>query len=622
MFFPARSLASLVVCLGAAAGSAHGQCNVYRWNVPDFDQKRNGLAGDGGMYCVPTSATNWMAYIANHGYSPMMSGPRDWPSQSNYSLVTSTDSFMGALMGTTAAGGTGGAGGLAGLQTFMFSRAPFLFTTSLWYGMITPLDMWIQMQTNGLVDACYGYYNPVPGPSGNFYVRNGGHCVTLNGLENICTPAVHPTLRVRNPADDTGLFSQSPFATATTHGILETFPTAPLPGFFSTLTRLEDFGAGSATRRYLDTMYVIRANFNCWAPAGNSPEIHLSKAVALFGDPQAQNVTFTLPPGAIANSIAVHPDQTKLAYVRSTGEGAGLTHRIHLLNLGTSEDLDFGLLLPAVHGKTPIAFNRFGRLITCDGSVLKVTDVSGRAPVVVASRQLETAASSICFDDVNDEVVVLTPSNRRLIRCSMDLATVIDEPLPPEVPAMGDGSVTPDPTNHRYLITIVGDGSVRELSLIAGSPRLQLTASLLLPAVQSIQDIQPADGGGFYAMCDGSVRVLDRDPTNGRLRISPIRLFEELPAMRCMSISRSRTNFDAALHTGPAWDNLPDANENVASVVDCRGDYNLNGRVDVQDIFEFIAGWFASDPRADVNDSASLTVQDVFDFISAWFGGC
>ena len=166
MFVSARSLASLVVCLGAAAG-AHGQCNVYRWNVPDFDQKRNGLPGDGGMYCLPTSATNWMAYIANHGYPPMMAGPRDWPNQSNYSLVTATDSLMGSLMGTTTAGGTNGAGGLIGLQAYMFPRGPFLFTTTAWFGTISPLDMWVQMQTNGLVDICYGYFIPLPGPSGN-----------------------------------------------------------------------------------------------------------------------------------------------------------------------------------------------------------------------------------------------------------------------------------------------------------------------------------------------------------------------------------------------------------------------------------------------------------------------
>ena len=83
--------------------------------VPDFDQKRcfnldplrQGLpendpstcAGDpskacvedfdcgadfpckgigGAMFCVPTSAINWMAYIANHGYPDVSPGPGNW----------------------------------------------------------------------------------------------------------------------------------------------------------------------------------------------------------------------------------------------------------------------------------------------------------------------------------------------------------------------------------------------------------------------------------------------------------------------------------------------------------------------------------------------------------------
>jgi hypothetical protein len=529
---------------------------------------------------------------------------------------------MGSLMGTTAAGGTSGGGGLSGLQLYMLAHAPFQFTASVWYGTITPLDIFIQMQTNGLVDVCYGYYIPLPGTSGTFYGRNGGHCVTLNGLVNVCAPGVDPTLRVRNPADDADLFTQSPFATAVTRGVVETFPSSPLPGVTTTLTRMADFGVGSTTRRYLDNMFVIRSNFNCWAPPTNTPEIHLSKAISLFGDVQPHDVTFPLAAGAIAKAIAIHPDQTKVAYVQCIAGGAGNAYRLRLLNLGTGADQDLGSLQPTAQGKTPLAFDRFGHLITCDGSVLKITDLTGREPVVMASRTLASGAGSICFDDMHDEVVVLTPADRRLIRFSMDLATAIDEPLPSNVPAMGDGSVVPDPMNNRYLLSILGDGSVRELSLITGSTRLSLSSTLLLPAVQSIQDIQPADGGGFYAMCDGSVRVLDRDPTNGRLRISPTPVFDTLPAMRCMSISRSRTNFDPALHTGPAWANLPNADEGVTPVADCPADYNLSGRVDVQDVFDFIAGWFANDPHADVNDSASLTIQDVFDFIAAWFAGC
>ena len=54
----------------------------------------------------------------------------------------------------------------------------------------------------------------------------------------------------------------------------------------------------------------------------------------------------------------------------------------------------------------------------------------------------------------------------------------------------------------------------------------------------------------------------------------------------------------------------------------CRADFNRSGAVGVQDIFEFLAAWFASEPRADFNGANGITVQDIFDFLAAWFQGC
>jgi hypothetical protein len=54
----------------------------------------------------------------------------------------------------------------------------------------------------------------------------------------------------------------------------------------------------------------------------------------------------------------------------------------------------------------------------------------------------------------------------------------------------------------------------------------------------------------------------------------------------------------------------------------CKADFNQSGGVTVQDIFDFLAGYFSNDVRADVNASGSVTVQDIFDFLSAYFTGC
>ncbi len=57
----------------------------------------------------------------------------------------------------------------------------------------------------------------------------------------------------------------------------------------------------------------------------------------------------------------------------------------------------------------------------------------------------------------------------------------------------------------------------------------------------------------------------------------------------------------------------------------CKADYNKSAGITVQDIFDFLAGWFAGSPNADMtnNGAGTPTTQSIFDFLSAWFaGGC
>jgi len=54
----------------------------------------------------------------------------------------------------------------------------------------------------------------------------------------------------------------------------------------------------------------------------------------------------------------------------------------------------------------------------------------------------------------------------------------------------------------------------------------------------------------------------------------------------------------------------------------CRADFNNSGTVTVQDIFDFLAAYFAGSPAADFNSSGTVTVQDIFDFLAAYFAGC
>jgi hypothetical protein len=64
--------------------------------------------------------------------------------------------------------------------------------------------------------------------------------------------------------------------------------------------------------------------------------------------------------------------------------------------------------------------------------------------------------------------------------------------------------------------------------------------------------------------------------------------------------------------------NIP-ANQTL-TLSSCPGDWNADGASNIQDIFDFLASWFAQ--AGDFNASGASNVQDIFDFLGAWFAGC
>ena len=87
------------------------------------------------------------------------------------------------------------------------------------------------------------------------------------------------------------------------------------------------------------------------------------------------------------------------------------------------------------------------------------------------------------------------------------------------------------------------------------------------------------------------------------------------PTWIVFSQNAAQTDIDSAL----VWTlaNLPGSLNPC-----CRADFNQQGGVTVQDIFDFLSAWFANQPAADFNQQGGITVQDIFDFLSAWFAGC
>jgi len=76
----------------------------------------------------------------------------------------------------------------------------------------------------------------------------------------------------------------------------------------------------------------------------------------------------------------------------------------------------------------------------------------------------------------------------------------------------------------------------------------------------------------------------------------------------------------------PTFSNGDINGDNVINAADlalyCPADINCSGTLTVQDIFDFLALYFAGAPKADINGSGTVTVQDIFDFLAVYFAGC
>ncbi len=79
---------------------------------------------------------------------------------------------------------------------------------------------------------------------------------------------------------------------------------------------------------------------------------------------------------------------------------------------------------------------------------------------------------------------------------------------------------------------------------------------------------------------------------------------------------------DTGTYSNSARCNSSIANGSRIILACCKADFNMDGILNTQDIFDFLSAWFANDPRADFNGINGQNVQDIFDYLGVWFAGC
>ncbi|MBX3367564.1 MAG: hypothetical protein KF912_09680 [Phycisphaeraceae bacterium] len=620
-----KTIACTAVAFATLSGAANAQCTINRYGVPDFDQRRTGLSNNGGMHCVPTSFTNIRGYIANNGYGNIMSGPRNWQSQTNYNYVTARINAMGTYMSTSGANGTKSNNAYNGWNDFIEDWHEDKFTLSSWSGYVPPAWLFIGM-IGGLTNVCYGYYKP---QGGGVFDRDGGHCVTLVGLKGLCTNFNEPTFRIRNPASDDGdLAVQSVFSTEETRTAIQGFN---YDGNWVNRHRMLDFGVDSTTRRYLDQLWVVWPQVCLTGKVTFGSDFHIYKPVKVFGLNNENSSSQTPSPGMEILQVALHPMGVE-AYALKVNTATN-QHRLYKQDLTTGV---WTTVLPTFTAeRANIAVSRFGHLfVHADGSVKKYDLNQGSYPLLAQA----TAPGPIVdmeYDDKKDEIVAIT-TNGRFVRFNNDLTPRANQPFPTGVSIMGDGSVFPDPTMpDRWYIC--SSGSPTMYRVMTDSPtvdRIHIDSLITFPAGTEPRSLVMTDSGHLVFSDRGVIAdwKFTNFGTHAAWAPDPSSAIAGLPAGRSIEVSRSRNNFVAGVHDQPKWQNDSYQDEGVVPVPDCNPDLNVDGQVDILDFLAFFDSFGqcqlepgpcgAAGVNADYNNDGLVDILDMLDFVDDFSYGC
>jgi hypothetical protein len=308
------------VSIAALSGAALAADDFFAiFGIPDHDQRRIQLPGNGGMYCAPTSAYNIVNYMAMHGVPSLYNCLID---PGNFNLINDPYKghsqrilLMGAYMDTDAEDGTNGSGFTNGFINYVddYSNIPaMLISYNKSSNFPSPNAMLAWMRLGGLVAFCYGRYT---NPYGFNKDRDGGHCITLNQVRRTeqalpnpfdipWLPQSYYTYQIgyRDPASDEGggdpnrLYKQSTFATT----IRDVF--AEHANFDGTETTLYGIGSKPASNSdkyaYIDG-YRVMLPMVMLTNKVTSDNFHLKLSLTLGTDgnyiERAQDLDLKLP---------------------------------------------------------------------------------------------------------------------------------------------------------------------------------------------------------------------------------------------------------------------------------------------------------------------------------------
>jgi hypothetical protein len=540
----AAAAALILVVLQAPGSAVAGSCttttavNGSNWNytrcqIPDVDQVREedainqvwGLPNNGLMYCVPTAAANFMAYLANQGFPSVSPGPgywgpeSFWPPQPQYTKMTNALKTMGALMGTDPYGGTGGAAAMWGIAIWLGGSGQgwnFVVSDYNASGFYAPqfTDLAADALAGALVMAGVGWYKP--GGDGFSFGRNGGHMFSLS---QALISGNAETIGFRDPAfsnDDP--YEQSTFATVKA-------PVLPTLGLFDGSPRVEDRLQGYGSSTFLDNYLTITPKF---VLVSDQAKLYFLTPIKLVGDDSPAKpdfVSFPSGDGRAIADLAISPEGTKHVYLT---EGSDTIWQVDSL---TGRSAAFA----TVNGPRKLVFGgREQKLFVVTADQLITLGRDGRQ---VDATPLKDPLAAIAFDERADRLVGLTERRDRLVLYDENLVPRGSVALP-QLGCRGGLTMKVDPATGEIVVHCDGATTLTRLTIADDGSAVRARQVLLQGA--AAPGGLTVDDQGHTFVSDGG-RLADYDPDGRLVESSP---FAGLPGGANVDVLRSFSNFD------------------------------------------------------------------------------
>ncbi len=632
------SLAADVTTAYYNSGSDYG----YQLSqMPDFDQRRDGLAttsggSPGGMHCVPTSCTDLLGYMASHGEPALGPVFADWENQIDYADVTDFIDDLGDDMGTSGTGGTFGTPAYAAMINRVVWPSGMRYLVGHEFRTNSNVVTLREMARSGInQDAiqtvCYGFYNPTGTFDGDTVVtRNGGHCMTFMGAERLGSDR---HLWANDPDDSNNTATQSSFGAddwdAPWVGNLRVASSSRPLSLTSTQGMNRIMRGGSGTMRLIDSRIMIFpigcTSWGDWEGGSNPLYLHTWS----LREQKMIKITENLP-FKIENVLQMPMGEDVLLVERATDRFARLwrknldTNGYKPVEIGDAEGPDF-LDFAISKDLGILALGADGTLYECPGDAEAIINPDSMHPVLDGLQGFDRISTddqsgTICLVRSTDGLIMITDRYAEKIDLYdlRDMMTILGSASPRFSDFNRDG--TPE-------ILFSGVDAQGRSSVSVFDPARSSNGNLYLKDVThdfmddcssdcAIRGLDIDTMGNVLVNRDGNVRSYrcDVDP-QGTYRFLSIRgekdqpIFEDLDVKNGLNVARCFTNHDPRMHDHEGWKNV----EEDAECEDCgpEGDITGDGKVNGEDLAILLGAWDSSDSRADLNGDGTVGGPDL-----------